>query len=525
MHRTAWFTLLLSALSLTPALVAQPKPPPDPTIVEFKKHIRSTEPTVRGEQLDRLARVDTAESAKLAVQYGAAEELPEVRDRAVSTLGKYASEEARAAILEGLKNPKVEVRWVCASGIAANLAWNPPPVQPLLVAFEAEKAPGVKIALADALGRTEDIQAATVLSRSLAGEADLVIIGILDGIALLRKPEAHIGVIPMLQHHNWRVQTAALHALGMIRTKESIGPIIDYLDAAIGRPREDARRALIRITQRTFGMDANLWREWWERSKATFTVPPEGKGELEEKDPVGSYDRRPVEYHRIKTFSQKILFVIDVSTSMEVPILLRAGVTIAGRQAPPTGTPKLEIAREELAHVLRSLDSEVKFNIIAFETDLRFFKKESIPASAANVQDALKWLERQKAWKPSSSAVQSSGVDKDGYMMGKTNTYAALRAAFGLSQKRTSDSISVTGAGPKVSEVRPPYDTCYFLSDGEPTEGEITNIDHILREVEKWNKAARMVIHTIGMEESQGLQTLLDGIARITGGRSVFLGR
>jgi hypothetical protein len=518
--------LFLLLAGIQAPLSAQKPPAEHPIITEFRKHIRAPEPQTRADQIERLAKVDSAAAVELVLAHGFKDPATEVRDRAVHALTLFRSSEARAAILAALQSSRAEVREGVASALAAIPDWSPPPVAALIAAFSTERAPEVKVALADALGRSEDPQAAMVLARALAGQPDVVAIAMLDALAMLRAGPATPLVLPHLEHPSWRVQVAALNALSRFRTKEAILPIIDYLERAVGRPQEDARRALVRITQRTFGMDPGQWREWFLRVRDGWQVPPETKDDPEAKEPEGTYARRPVEYHRIPTWSKRILFVIDVSTSMEVSILLKAGLTVGGRPAPDRGTPKIEIAREELAHVLRGFDSETRFNIIAFETDIRFFQKEAIPASPGNVQSALKWLEKQKAWKPSTTVgVASSGVDKDGRILGKTNTYGALRAAYGLSPKRESDSRSVTLGPAGGRELRPPYDTCFLLSDGSPTEGEITDIPSILREVERWNRSARMVVHTIGMEEDQGLNDLLMGIARITGGKCVFLGR
>ena len=64
----------------------------------------------------------------------------------------------------------------------------------------------------------------------------------------------------------------------------------------------------------------------------------------------------------------------------------------------------------------------------------------------------------------------------------------------------------------------------YFLTDGEPTEGETTNPEEIIQDVQQWNRSARLIINTIGMSESSGLRNLLQGLATATKGECVFVG-
>jgi hypothetical protein len=109
-------------------------------------------------------------------------------------------------------------------------------------------------------------------------------------------------------------------------------------------------------------------------------------------------------------------------------------------------------------------------------------------------------------------------------MMGRTNTYAALKATFGLPHRpRKANEGGATGGG-SGSAPKPRVDTVFFLTDGQPTEGETTDVDEILQDVKQWNRSARLIINTIGMSENAALRTLLDGLANVTGGKCVFVG-
>jgi hypothetical protein len=120
--------------------------------------------------------------------------------------------------------------------------------------------------------------------------------------------------------------------------------------------------------------------------------------------------------------------------------------------------------------------------------------------------------------------VSSSGLDKIGWIVGKTNTYSALAAVFGL-KVDPKEGVRATTASRGGMKQRPRWDTCFFLSDGEPTVGVVIEIEKILAAVAEWNKTCKMVIHCIGMEEQTGLAALLRGLATQSGGKCVFVGR
>lgn len=524
MRRQALLGFVALLVSLGPLCAQDKKPVEDPIVNEFKKYWNSEDPMTRRDQVERLSKSTSPEAIALLTQKGLMDADSRVRDRAIWALSQIEAPHLRALVVQALDSQKPETREGVALAIGAMKDLASPPLAKLGELIQIDRSPQVKVAAAEALGMIGGEGVVPYLTTALTATDESVLIAACDATAMVKHASAGLAVLALLDHPAWRVQVAALNALSSIRIKESIGPIIEYLRDAEGRPREDARRALVKITKRTFGMDAKTWQGWWGRVKEGWQVPPETEKDPDEDDSGGGYARKPTNYHRIPTYSQRVLFVIDVSTSMETPILLKAGKKTEGSDPIAGAARKIDIAREELAFALRGMDPETKFNIIAFETDVRQWQKEAISANPGNVQNALRWLGSQQPRKPSG---QSSGIDSEGRMVGRTNSYAAIRAAFGLTIKRggTPGSSGGTTSGHASRGPKPGWDTCYFLSDGVPTEGEMIDIPSILQDVDRWNKSAKMVIHTVGMEESAGLQELLQGLARITGGKCVFVGR
>ena len=526
--RTAKTAPILCLLPLLAATLAAQKPPKkNPIIVEFLQTIGDKDHFVRRDQVERLARVQTPEAVGLLLKKGLTDAEDIVRERAVWALSRMKETEARQTVLEGLSSSDTRIR----SGTALALGGMEEPafaLEPLIGILGGDRSAAVRVAAAEALGVLGDEGATDALVAALNDRNYEVVIAAADSLGLIRPLRAAQALCGLLRHANWRVQVAALNALGAIRARESIGPILSYMEVAEGRPRMDARRALVKITHRTFGMNAETWREWWNRTKDTPWKVPAEKPEDEKREaeraaaPSGGYGRRPLRYHRLTTYSERILFVLDISSSMNDPILVKRGRDTGSRALRDVATPKLKLAREELAFALRGLDKHARFNVIVFETDVRHWKKDAQKATRGNIQAAIRWVQRQKARRGASSGMKSSsGRDSKGRIWGRTNTYGALRAVYGLPVEGRGGVTPGSGERRR----RPLWDTVFFLTDGEPTEGEYVKVEEILDEVRRWNKTYKIEINCIGMNATNSMRQLLDGLARITGGRAVYLGK
>jgi HEAT repeat protein len=511
------------------ALRAQNKATPLPKeaeerVKEFQRHVASDEPRVRAEQMERLATVDFPEAVRLLQNHGLKDSEYSVRERATWALSQMKSETSRAAVLAGFKDGNESVRAGTAVAVAK---MNPRPASAVadIVALLSDQREEVQIAACEALGMVASKDAAGPLAAVATSPKERVGVAAADALSLIKDPASASTLIAMLSGGTWRTQGAAINALSQLRVREAIEPLIAYLKDSQGRPREDARAALQHITTNDFGMNAARWEEWWKGVQSDWKVPPlpskKGPEVVEKGDRYGRVERG---YHQMKITSHRLLFVIDVSSSMLDPIRVKRGRTDSEDKV-TKASPKLDLAREELARTLRTLDENTTFNVIAFESDIRFFKKEPISGTPGNIQEAILWVEKQKPRTINTGgARQSSGIDADGMLMGRTNTYGALKAAFGLPHRPRKKNEGGTTGGASTAP-KPKIDTVYFLTDGEPTEGETTNIDEILQDVKQWNRSARVIINTIGMNAETGaLKNLLIGLANVTGGQCIFVG-
>ena len=321
-----------------------------------------------------------------------------------------------------------------------------------------------------------------------------------------------------LVDESWQVRASALRALGAVRDKDSIPLLIERLEAEEGRLREDAARSLAAITTRKFGQRVELWRRFWERLPADYAIPTEAElKKLQERQAENAARYTPpgaTSYHGIDTPSRSIVFVIDVSGSMENEV-----IEMEPDKFKDGGYPsmhRLDIVKTELWRTIETLEPYVRFNILSFATDIEPWKKDLVPANVVNKSSAQSWIERLESIGGASKqdlADVGLGVAAN-IEGGKTNSYGALMRALGVEadpSRRKKDDYEIE------------VDTIFFLSDGRPSHGRYTVPEDILREVREVNALRRVVIHTIGIGDIH--VQLMERLASQNGGTFVDLGR
>jgi hypothetical protein len=274
------------------------------------------------------------------------------------------------------------------------------------------------------------------------------------------------------------VRAATIDALRRLHRVEGIEPLIAFLGREdIGRQREDAHRALRSLTGQEHGPYAQPWTDWWTGAKEKFALPAKPADATDLARP-----KEGVTYHGITTFSDKLLFVLDVSKSMDEAVDPSA-------KGPRAEEPKIDVARRELVGALGMLDAKKAFNLLFFGHDVIPYKPGMLAATPVETQRAKAFVTELK---PS----------------GGTNIHDALEASFRM-------------AGFSADQRNYPslVDTIYFLTDGKPTAGKVQDPERILETVREWNRTARITIHCIGMGDHD--PGFLQRLATESGGQYV----
>ncbi|MFC1708129.1 VWA domain-containing protein, partial [Planctomycetota bacterium] len=237
------------------------------------------------------------------------------------------------------------------------------------------------------------------------------------------------------------------------------------------------KQALTDITGEDFG-DSHAWRDYWKTVGGDFD-PNKDRGDKEKSSTVLRPDEGS-QFFKEKIVAKRIMFVIDVSGSMEA-------------EDPPIegqgGGKRIERVKNELLNTIKGLKGDVSFNVIAYSHVLKSWKKigKGAPlhkASPGNKGNAVKWI---------------TGLKADG----ATHTDDALKKGF--------DVIEVN--------------TIVLLSDGQPARMNAAKngvdpipAEEILKKVKGMNRLRGVKIHTFCFEvfkNDPGAQPLLDFMQKL----------
>lgn len=249
---------------------------------------------------------------------------------------------------------------------------------------------------------------------------------------------------PLLKHlkeKTWQVRLALAEALRAYRHKHGVDALIRLLGDDRMRVREKALDHLELLTGESLGPSQKAWGKWRSAQGTELKLRPR---EISIYRPFRPADRKYAhkEYYGVKIASDRVIFVLDKSDSMYHGLF--DGVV------------------EEMRAHLDSAGPTTRFNVIEFADKPVPWNAALVPANAANVEDAVRFLHRATPF-------------------GATDMIAALRLALQA----------------------PDVDAIVVLSDGLPTRGEPKTADGILAAVGEANRYRRVAVHTVLLLEGR----------------------
>ena len=278
-----------------------------------------------------------------------------------------------------------------------------------------------------------------------------------------------------LNHDAWQVRSAAAECLGSIGSMAGVEALITRMTTEAGRIRRDCHAALKQITRDDLGMNPEYWTKWWKKEKERAGGMP---GRPEAPPEPSSDEQRygiPERPYGLRVFSDRVGYVLDMSNSMfnlfepdpdEVKRLRRKY----------KGQTKFDISREEIVQSVQSLDPQARFTVMVFADKPRSMSGGLVPALPENHKKAESFLK---------SCRSSPGANAGSPQL--TSFYDAFRAVFDLAK-------GTVGPPPNLGETP---DTMFFLTDGDPTTGEIVDADELLAWFNGLNRYARIRVNVI----------------------------
>jgi HEAT repeat protein len=516
--------LLLAGAILAPAAAAQD---PD-TVKDFKRFYRKEkDPGVRVELILSLEGIEDPSVPGVLLPLLEDEDaaIASAALRVVTALKQQAS---RAPLLLVLEEGKPAGALSRIDRAAADGRWSEfaAPLRPYIV----HEDDALRLWAVTALGAVRDAESLTPAAALATGDPNAMVrAAAVETVVALgkgRAEEAGPALVAALRDANSSVAIAACRGLRAVRTALAIGPLIEILEAGeAGRLLEEIWPTLVAITDEPFSPDPALWRRWWDRVAASGGYVLLSDEEVAKRKAARAEANQ--QYHPpktettfmgVETASRNIVFVIDVSGSMEELVVNRD----AFRERGFTDFQKLAIVKEELKRSIDSLGPEVRFNIHSFATKVHPWKKELVPANALSKRSAAAWIDElaplggaMAAERASSGLRNSSGLED-----GRTNAFAGLLAGLGVPEDPSKrGAVTESAADAKEGE----GDTMFFLTDGKPTVGELVDTEDILASIRELNRFRKVTIHTIAIGDFTS--NFLKQLAEQNGGVFVDLGR
>ncbi|MDX1966570.1 MAG: VWA domain-containing protein [Planctomycetaceae bacterium] len=267
---------------------------------------------------------------------------------------------------------------------------------------------------------------------------------------------------PMATQH-YALRHAVVCALSEADDSTGIAATIDLLQQLDGQLKFEA---VARLTQRTgqdLGDEGDAWETWWRQRPTGWTPMILSRADLPEdvawKEPVP-------EFFGVKIYAKRVLFVVDVSSSMRSTL---------------DGKTRILTAQEELQRAISALPEDGWFNVIFYNEQVYPWRPTLVQATADNRLTAL-----QKIF----------SIDPEGA--------TALNDAMEMAVDFPTPTITLPGYIEQV----------LLLTDGKPTAGRITAPEAIVANISARNILNRTRIDTLGIDSSDSPEELLRQLAQ-----------
>ncbi|MGH7337002.1 MAG: HEAT repeat domain-containing protein, partial [Myxococcota bacterium] len=424
-------------------------PDEEQAIRTFREFARDRNPVVRAVAVEDLGAIDSAVIVDQILD--ASNDVdPRVVEAAGVALARMKSQESLAAMADALAAGNAKARLAVLKGFALGKQKCPAAVPRMIAQLKGDD--DTRRAAIEALAGQNDPAAADPLTQALSDSGAAIRVIAASTLGELRAAKAVPALASCLKASDWSLKKAAAEALGKIRTRECIEPLLERFESEEGLMLEVLHKSLVAVTGQDFTFKPERWRAWWEKFGDGFAIPSEkeiAEARARAEKALEGYakpDKR--KYHKIETLSRKLVFVLDISSSMADKIPVPAGIPEERVNAEFPSRVRMDIAKNEMIELLKTLDGNVYFNIITFAGRVQPWEDTLVSGTQRNA--AIKFVAKLEPVPQPTR--RSSGNEQ------KTNTYGALLAAFGLQEAAIPNW-----------QARTQVDTIFLVTDGLPT--------------------------------------------------------
>ncbi|MFH1226687.1 MAG: HEAT repeat domain-containing protein [Planctomycetota bacterium] len=329
----------------------------------------------------------------------------------------------------------------------------------------------VKFHIIQGLGGINQDQTKTALLELLKTKDARIQIAAIDSLSQLQCEIAQTEVGDLLAAApEWEVKVAAIDYFAKIKSKDSIPMLIKALKARIdSRAKENLISLLEELSGKKLGSSAKAWEDWWQTQKEGENIDP---------------NMTTAVYYGVKASSTKILFLLDLSNSMnwsagdaaqqsmstteQALPSEKLFVDAAGKPASAAFIDEMQkkrdkinarkietriiLAKRELVNVIYNLHPSVYFNMVFYSDSASAWGKTLVQATADNKKNAIEFVDTK--------------VGTGGW----TFFWEGLEAAYRFIPQKGKIELSETG---DYVGVLGGVDTIFLVSDGPPDSGKL----------------------------------------------------
>jgi len=305
-------------------------------------------------------------------------------------------------------------------------------------------------------------------------------------VPLAREPGVQQAMEPLAADEHWAVRLGAYQVIAGAPFIQAV----ERLCRAAGDEKGEIAFAvdsyLEALTGVSYRQDPTQWRVWWKENeeairKGGWSAPPPKEGEVGETKTVASFFRIPLT-------SRRILFAIDFSDSMSIPIEIKDPQIVQLLEKYNLAPTRLGYAKAEFIRALAGLPDGAFFGVVGYNDDVKSYRNgQMVELNKSTRKAAVRWI----------TGLETADL---------TNIFSAINAVF-------RDYMG--SSGERQFEDLP--DTVLLLTDGNATRGRFTEARDILDMTSIWNGPLGVVFHCVGIGADHD-RVLLKELSGSTGG-------
>ena len=173
-----------------------------------------------------------------------------------------------------------------------------------------------------------------------------------------------------------------------------------------------------------------------------------------------------INFFGLRTRAKSIVFLVDVSDSMVMPLppdVKRYKVLPNAPKPPPKGPQTYKSLENEIMRGIRSLDKGMTFSLVCFAGDVEPYKPALVPANDLEKERAIKWLQAHNPGLNVIAERRDLERKEAGFEVNKAGGAASSVTKFNHAGTRSMAALEY------AFKMNP--DAICFVSDGEPTDG------------------------------------------------------